>query len=69
MHTVNIYDSRNYQVLIDYVFEEERDIIYDSRNYQVLIDMTNPHGHTFTIYDSRNYQVLIDMAVASSTTA
>ena len=35
-----IYDSRNYQVLIDedWVGRGEG-IIYDSRNYQVLIDV------------------------------
>ena len=37
----NIYDSRNYQVLIDLKETiKQLSIIYDSRNYQVLIDHT-----------------------------
>ena len=35
-----IYDSRNYQVLIDYKNAQGEYEIYDSRNYQVLIDVT-----------------------------
>ena len=56
-----IYDSRNYQVLIDtWLRLQKQRGIYDSRNYQVLIDFqTMPM--LFKIYDSRNYQVLIDL--------
>ena len=36
---LNIYDSRNYQVLIDLnLYNSNFHAIYDSRNYQVLID-------------------------------
>ena len=39
--SLHIYDSRNYQVRIDYNRTWERyQYIYDSRNYQVRIDMT-----------------------------
>ena len=40
MNVCYIYDSRNYQVLIDNVepFCDAALAIYDSRNYQVLID-------------------------------
>ena len=36
--TLSIYDSRNYQVLIDKDIYLCAAAIYDSRNYQVLID-------------------------------
>ena len=35
----SIYDSRNYQVLIDCESDFSTTEIYDSRNYQVLIDV------------------------------
>ena len=37
--TLSIYDSRNYQVLIDKDIYLCAAAIYDSRNYQVLIDI------------------------------
>ena len=59
---IMIYDSRNYQVLIDAAEPLLLTHIYDSRNYQVLIDGSK-FGGLMEIYDSRNYQVLIDFTV------
>ncbi len=49
MNVCYIYDSRNYQVLIDNVepFCDAALAIYDSRNYQVLIDTKS--GTNFNI--------------------
>ena len=44
-----IYDSRNYQVLIDPKRHRLYDRIYDSRNYQVLIDENTVQRKMFNL--------------------
>ena len=41
---IKIYDSRNYQVFIDYTYGNKNHGIYDSRNYQVFIDLQLKKG-------------------------
>ncbi len=55
-----IYNSRNYEKLLDPTLINRPEMIYNSRNYEKLLDFGDWLQFSSRIYNSRNYEKLLD---------
>ena len=61
-----IYNSRNYSILLNIAAQTHILAIYNSRNYSILLNLALA-GTNKLIYNSRNYSILLNEATGRTT--